>query len=66
MCQHTPTCPTAEDSDREAALPIARHPQQGWNLLCNQVLLFEDTGELLPNGTIVAPRRLTVATGAAA
>ncbi|WP_327580032.1 DUF5999 family protein [Streptomyces sp. NBC_00145] len=57
MCQHTPLCPTAEDSDREAALPIARHPEQGWSLLCNQVLLFDDTGELLPNGTFVAPHR---------
>ncbi|MCX4648079.1 DUF5999 family protein [Streptomyces sp. NBC_01446] len=56
MCQHTPPCPTAEDSDKEAALPIARHPEQGWSLLCNQVLLF-DTGELLPNGTVIAPHR---------
>ncbi|MFC9616627.1 DUF5999 family protein [Streptomyces sp. NPDC056938] len=55
MCQHTPPCPTAEDSDKEAALPVARHPEQGC-LLCNQVLLF-DTGELLPNGTVIAPHR---------
>ncbi|MFD4716301.1 DUF5999 family protein [Streptomyces sp. NPDC058430] len=57
MCQHTPPCPTAEDSDKEAALPVARHPEQGWSLLCNQVLLFDDTGELLPNGAIIAPHR---------
>lgn len=37
----------------------------GWTLLCNGVLLF-DTGELLPNGTIIAPHRPVVATGAAA
>ncbi|WP_329594545.1 DUF5999 family protein [Streptomyces sp. NBC_01005] len=27
------------------------------SLLCNGVLLFEDTGELLPDGQIVAPHR---------
>ncbi|MFE4332910.1 DUF5999 family protein [Streptomyces sp. NPDC056831] len=27
------------------------------SLLCNSVLLFEDTGELLPDGKAVGPRR---------
>lgn len=36
---------------------MAHHPEQGWSLLCNGVLLFEDTGELLPDGRIIAPRR---------
>ncbi|MFD5898625.1 DUF5999 family protein [Streptomyces sp. NPDC060366] len=31
------------------------------SLLCNAVLLFEDTGELLPDGRIVAPHRPPVA-----
>lgn len=57
MCQHQSPCPTADSADREAALPVAHHPEQGWSLLCNGVLLFEDTGELLPNGTIIAPHR---------
>ncbi|MCZ4123988.1 DUF5999 family protein [Streptomyces sp. H39-S7] len=57
MCQHQPQCPTAECSDREAALIVAHHPEQGWSLLCNGVLLFEDTGELLPDGQIIAPHR---------
>ncbi|NEE31428.1 hypothetical protein G3M53_39070, partial [Streptomyces sp. SID7982] len=35
----------------------AHHPEQGWSLLCNGVLLFEDTGELLPDGQIIAPHR---------
>ncbi|MCP2312151.1 hypothetical protein FHR36_005317 [Kitasatospora paracochleata] len=40
----------------------ASHPDQGWSLLCNGVLIFEDTGELLPDGRVVAPRRpVTVA-----
>ncbi|MFJ8039943.1 DUF5999 family protein [Kitasatospora sp. NPDC096147] len=57
MCQHQPECPSALSTDREAAVPMAFHPDQGWSLLCNGVLLFEDTGELLPDGRIIAPRR---------
>ncbi|MEV7615145.1 DUF5999 family protein [Streptomyces sp. NPDC089799] len=57
MCQHQPACPTADSADREAARPVANHPEQGWSLLCNGVLLFEDTGELLPDGQIIAPHR---------
>lgn len=57
MCQHQPACPSAESADREAALLTAHHPEQGWSLLCNGVLIFEDTGELLPNGEIIAPHR---------
>lgn len=57
MCQHQPPCPSADSSDREAAHPVAHHPEQGWSLLCNGVLLFEDTGELLPDGKIIAPHR---------
>ena len=57
MCQHQPQCPSAESPDREAARPVATYPQQGWSLLCNGVLLFEDTGELLPDGEIIAPHR---------
>lgn len=36
---------------------VASFPEQGWSLLCNGVLLFEDTGELLPDGSIIAPHR---------
>jgi hypothetical protein len=57
MCQHRPQCPSADGPDREAALTVAHHPEQGWSLLCNGVLLFEDTGELLPDGQIIAPHR---------
>ena len=38
---------------------IARHPEQGWSLLCNGVVLFDDTGELLPDGRIIPPHRPT-------
>ncbi|MFC9585832.1 DUF5999 family protein [Streptomyces yangpuensis] len=57
MCEHQTPCPDADSPDREAAKPIASHPEQGWTLLCNGVLLFEDTGELLPDGRIIAPHR---------
>ncbi|MBV9098593.1 MAG: hypothetical protein JO079_11095 [Frankiaceae bacterium] len=36
---------------------MSSHPEQGWSLLCNGVVLFEDTGELLPDGQAVAPRQ---------
>ncbi|MDJ0385233.1 DUF5999 family protein [Streptomyces sp. G-G2] len=57
MCTHTPKCPTAASSDREAAQVVAAHHEQGWSLLCNALVLFEDTGELLPDGQIIAPHR---------
>ena len=57
MCQHLPPCPTAASADRESARLVAHHPEQGWSLLCNGVLLFEDTGELLPDGRVIAPCR---------
>ncbi|CAL9384210.1 hypothetical protein SUDANB108_01123 [Streptomyces sp. enrichment culture] len=57
MCQHQTPCPSAESADRESARLVAHHPEQGWSLLCNGVLLFEDTGELLPDGRIIAPHR---------
>ncbi|MFK4103212.1 DUF5999 family protein [Streptomyces sp. NPDC019531] len=69
MCRHTPACPTADSTDAEAALVVAAHPEQGWSLLCNGVLLFDDTGDLLPDGRTIAPHRPTDArrlTGAAA
>ncbi|MQA84822.1 MAG: hypothetical protein GEV03_09415 [Streptosporangiales bacterium] len=59
MCSHQPLCPHAAATDREAARTIASHPEQGWSLLCNGIVLFDDTGELLPDGGIIAPHRPT-------
>jgi hypothetical protein len=56
-CQHQPPCPSAEAVDRDAALVIACFSEQGWSLLCNGVIRFEDTGELLPDGRTIAPHR---------
>ncbi|MEU7985331.1 DUF5999 family protein [Streptosporangium canum] len=57
MCQHQPLCPPASAPDREAASLVAFHPAQGWGLLCNGVVVFEDTGELLPDGSSVSAHR---------
>ena len=57
MCPHTPQCPDANAVDREAARVIASHPEQGWSLLCNGVVVFEDTGELLRGGEVILPHR---------
>jgi len=59
MCPHTPPCPASSAPDREAAHTIVSHPEQGWSLLCNGVVIFEDTGELLPGGGFIAPHRPT-------
>ena len=57
MCPHTPPCPEPKAPDREAAKTIISHPEQGWSLLCNGVVLFEDAGAILPDGRAVPPRR---------
>lgn len=64
LCQHTPRCPSADSPDREAARIVAAHPEQGWSLLCNALLLWEDTGALLPDGQVVDPHRPTDTPGA--
>ncbi|WP_432015225.1 DUF5999 family protein [Streptomyces cucumeris] len=57
MCLHQPPCPAADAPDHDSARLVACHPEQGWSLLCNGVVIFADTGELLPDGRVVpAPR----------
>ena len=55
MCPHSPICPAFDAPDHDAACTIARHPEQGWSLLCNGVIVFDDDGELLPDGHVMAP-----------
>jgi hypothetical protein len=59
-CRHQPRCPDPLATDRSAARAVVSHPEQGWSLLCNGVVLFDDGGELLP-----ASSGLTVAMAAA-
>jgi hypothetical protein len=57
MCQHQTPCPSADAVDREAARIVASCREQGWSLLCNGVIVFDDTGEILPDGTMIEPHR---------
>lgn len=65
MCRHNPTCPSGQAPDREGAKVLFQAPVQGWSLLCNGVILFEDTGSVLPNGQAMPPHRLLVPVAAA-
>lgn len=40
--QHQPLCPSGTDSDGWWAQVVASHPGQGWYLLCDGVVLFDD------------------------
>ncbi|NEB58158.1 hypothetical protein G3I61_00110 [Streptomyces diastaticus] len=60
MCTRRPSCPAAASPEAraEGAHVVAAQPEQGWNLLCDGTIVFDDTGELRPDGQAVAPRRL--------
>ena len=55
MCSHQPTCPPVTDgiANPLTARVVADHPEQGWSLLCNGVVRFDDGGALLPDGTSI-------------
>jgi hypothetical protein len=55
MCPHLSPCPAADRPDRDAARTVAFHPEQGWSLLCNGVIVFDDLGEILPGGRVTPP-----------
>jgi hypothetical protein len=57
MCSHQPPCPTADSPCHHTAVIVSAHPEQGWSLLCNGTIVFDDTGELLPDGRVVSPHR---------
>ncbi|MCI3271771.1 DUF5999 family protein [Streptomyces cylindrosporus] len=57
MCSHQPSCPS---SDARVPHIVAAHPEQGWSLLCDGAIVFDDSGELTADGRIVAPHRLPV------
>ncbi|MBV9449913.1 MAG: hypothetical protein JO345_28885 [Streptosporangiaceae bacterium] len=64
MCPHQPRCPEAVASDRMAARVVAGYPEQGWSLLCNGIIVFDDTGALLPDGLGIVPPTVVPATAA--
>jgi hypothetical protein len=64
-CQHRPRCPGAAARDRAAACVVASHPEQGWSLLCNGVVLFDDAGMLVLAGPVPSPGRVPALSRAA-
>ena len=60
MCAHVTPCPDAASDARDLAAVVSSHPEQGWSLLCNGVVVFDDTGEILPDRQVVAPHRPAV------
>ncbi|MFF3359110.1 DUF5999 family protein [Streptomyces sp. NPDC002917] len=57
LCEHSTPCPPANAADHLAASVLVGHAGADWSVLCNGVILFEDTGYLLPTGGVVGPRR---------
>ncbi|MGY6020102.1 DUF5999 family protein [Streptomyces spinosirectus] len=57
MCSHQSSCPISDSPDHHTAVIVAAHPEQGWSLLCDGTIVFDDTGELLPDGQVVDPHR---------
>jgi hypothetical protein len=55
MCDHEPRCPRAGSAQQSMAQCRVSHAEQGWALLCNGLILFEDGGAILPTGEAVAP-----------
>lgn len=53
MCDHNPRCPSADSTACRTAHTNVRCDQQGWCLLCNGVIVFDDGGAILPDGRIV-------------
>jgi hypothetical protein len=61
MCDHQPPCPSGTDRLGVDARIIAFHPEQGWYLLCNGVVLFDDGGAILADHSILEPEALVAA-----
>jgi hypothetical protein len=58
MCEHLRSCPTASSPDALQARVRSGHPEQGWSLLCNGVIIFDDGGALYPDGRTFQVHRL--------
>ena len=56
-CSHTPTCPAATEPGRLAAVIIGADPERRWWLLCNGLVVFDDTGYLVTLGRSDLTRR---------
>lgn len=58
MCTHQPRVPDALASDRMAARITITHPEQGWSLLCNGIVVLDGAGALPLGGQEAGPRSL--------
>lgn len=45
-CKHNPKCPPRGAADEQSAQLVVFHHIQGWGLLCNGVVVFQDGGSL--------------------
>ncbi|WBO63218.1 DUF5999 family protein [Streptomyces camelliae] len=55
MCSCRSSRPASDPTLRHA---VAARPEQGWTLLCDGSIVFDDTGELHPDGSVVPPHRV--------
>lgn len=53
-CPHSPRCPASDAADAAAARLVADHGEQGWFLLCNGIIMFDDGGWLAPDAAQAA------------
>ncbi|MET8974937.1 DUF5999 family protein [Streptomyces sp. NPDC004539] len=56
MCSHS-----VPETAEGPAHVVAAHPEQGWTLLCDGTIVFDDCGELLPDGRVITPAGRLVA-----
>ncbi|MFF5497031.1 DUF5999 family protein [Streptomyces aquilus] len=61
MCSHQPSCSA---SGATGSHVVSAHPEQGWSLLCDGSIVFDDSGELLADGRVVEPHRVPLAMAA--
>lgn len=55
MCSCRSSCPASGPTPRHR---VAARPEQGWTLLCDGSIVFDDSGELHPDGSVVPPCRI--------
>lgn len=59
MCPSSPDRSGAHDHECAGDHVVADHSEQGWRLLCNGVVVFDDGGYLTPDGRADRPARPT-------
>ncbi len=51
-CAHIPACPPGDAAAPWTAHVVSDHSEQGWERLCNGVILFDDGFYLAPDGGV--------------